>query len=264
MDISNPQTPPPKSLSFSGIWLFLLGLVLGGGGVYAWQTGLINLPVDQPKACTMEAKLCPDGTSVGRTGPNCEFAACPSINLSPALVPSVSPTATVSSKPQILVPSNWKTYVVPIIVQLPWLYQDQIIPMNMSYSFKYPQDFEIKFTGEGMGEDELTIISRNYKMSDGTKEPPQLIDGLEASISLYQPEKIDEGPITEMKDTININGISAKKYLYEEKDLASIRYAIPIPNYPNFYMYTIVSISGPKTKEYINLFEQILSTFRFD
>lgn len=27
--------------------------------------------------CTMDAKLCPDGSSVGRTGPNCEFAACP-------------------------------------------------------------------------------------------------------------------------------------------------------------------------------------------
>jgi len=27
-------------------------------------------------ACTQEAKVCPDGTSVGRTGPNCEFAPC--------------------------------------------------------------------------------------------------------------------------------------------------------------------------------------------
>lgn len=26
--------------------------------------------------CTMEAKQCPDGSYVGRTGPNCEFAAC--------------------------------------------------------------------------------------------------------------------------------------------------------------------------------------------
>jgi len=25
----------------------------------------------------MEAKICPDGSAVGRTGPNCEFAACP-------------------------------------------------------------------------------------------------------------------------------------------------------------------------------------------
>jgi hypothetical protein len=29
------------------------------------------------KACTEEAKVCPDGSSVGRTGPNCEFAPCP-------------------------------------------------------------------------------------------------------------------------------------------------------------------------------------------
>ena len=28
-------------------------------------------------ACTMEAKLCPDGSAVGRSGPKCEFAPCP-------------------------------------------------------------------------------------------------------------------------------------------------------------------------------------------
>jgi hypothetical protein len=28
--------------------------------------------------CTMEAMLCPDGSSVGRVGPKCEFAPCPS------------------------------------------------------------------------------------------------------------------------------------------------------------------------------------------
>lgn len=27
--------------------------------------------------CTTEAKICPDGSGVGRTGPNCEFAPCP-------------------------------------------------------------------------------------------------------------------------------------------------------------------------------------------
>jgi hypothetical protein len=31
----------------------------------------------------LEAKICPDGTSVGRTGPNCEFAACPSATPNP-------------------------------------------------------------------------------------------------------------------------------------------------------------------------------------
>jgi tryptophan-rich sensory protein len=32
-------------------------------------------------ACTQEVKLCPNGSYVGRTGPNCEFAACPSNDL---------------------------------------------------------------------------------------------------------------------------------------------------------------------------------------
>lgn len=34
-------------------------------------------PKTDNRACTEEAKLCPDGSAVGRTGPECEFAACP-------------------------------------------------------------------------------------------------------------------------------------------------------------------------------------------
>ena len=36
-------------------------------------------PIQKPnqKACTMEAKQCTDGSYVGRSGPNCEFAKCP-------------------------------------------------------------------------------------------------------------------------------------------------------------------------------------------
>ena len=30
-----------------------------------------------PVACTEEAKICPDGSAVGRSGPKCEFEACP-------------------------------------------------------------------------------------------------------------------------------------------------------------------------------------------
>jgi hypothetical protein len=32
---------------------------------------------EEPVACTMDAKMCPDGSSVGRQGPNCEFEPCP-------------------------------------------------------------------------------------------------------------------------------------------------------------------------------------------
>ena len=34
---------------------------------------------DAPISCTMEARLCPDGSAVGRTGPNCEFAECSTV-----------------------------------------------------------------------------------------------------------------------------------------------------------------------------------------
>lgn len=30
-------------------------------------------------ACTMDAKICPDGSAVGRSGPNCEFTPCPGL-----------------------------------------------------------------------------------------------------------------------------------------------------------------------------------------
>lgn len=43
----------------------------------------------QPSVCTQEAKICPDGSAVGRTGPNCEFAPCPSSCICPqGFIPS--------------------------------------------------------------------------------------------------------------------------------------------------------------------------------
>ena len=34
-------------------------------------------PKTQSVACTQEAFICPDGSAVGRSGPKCEFAPCP-------------------------------------------------------------------------------------------------------------------------------------------------------------------------------------------
>ena len=80
------------------IILGIILLLVGGIAVFlaSEQGGQI--------ACTMEAKICPDGTAVGRTGPNCEFSPCPTI---PA-----DPTA------------NWKTYSAN------------------GFSFKYPSEWK--------------------------------------------------------------------------------------------------------------------------
>ena len=51
----------------------VITFVVIGGGFFAWQ----QFGTQKSLACTEEAKICPDGSGVGRTGPNCEFAACP-------------------------------------------------------------------------------------------------------------------------------------------------------------------------------------------
>lgn len=51
--------------------VILVGVI--GGAFYFFK---VKTPVQ--KACTTDAKICPDGTSVGRSGPNCEFIPCPS------------------------------------------------------------------------------------------------------------------------------------------------------------------------------------------
>jgi len=50
-------------------------------------------PVPTNKICTTEARICPDGTTVGRTGPNCEFAPCP-----PITTPSAKTSVTLNLK----------------------------------------------------------------------------------------------------------------------------------------------------------------------
>lgn len=60
---------------------FLQGFILVClilGIVTSWfSTKQRKALVQEPVACTMEAKICPDGSTVGRQGPSCEFAACP-------------------------------------------------------------------------------------------------------------------------------------------------------------------------------------------
>ena|SRR3989338_3725623 len=66
-----------------GVIYILVGILVltmvGVGGFYLGQQKSKSPPQNQPDeiACTQDAKECPDGSFVGRTGPNCEFAVCP-------------------------------------------------------------------------------------------------------------------------------------------------------------------------------------------
>lgn len=99
----NPTVPHHKRPFVTTLAIAILVVVLVATGIIGYEMGKRSsssqiLPVPTPTenpsatltptttptseipdgvACTMEAKLCPDGSYVGRQGPNCEFAACP-------------------------------------------------------------------------------------------------------------------------------------------------------------------------------------------
>ena len=58
------------------IIIVLLILVCLGGIFYLYNK---TLAPAGPVSCTTEAMICPDGSAVGRVGPNCEFAPCPNV-----------------------------------------------------------------------------------------------------------------------------------------------------------------------------------------
>jgi len=62
---------------------FLLGVLVTAilFAVGLWYRNAVEHPA-QPIACPMDAEVCPDGTSVSRTGLSCTFPACPPPNIS--------------------------------------------------------------------------------------------------------------------------------------------------------------------------------------
>ncbi len=62
-----------KNIVIAAVGLILLAFVwLLWQQVETWQTDYLG-----GVQCTADALMCPDGSFVGRVGPNCEFAACP-------------------------------------------------------------------------------------------------------------------------------------------------------------------------------------------
>lgn len=60
--------------SFTYLSIFILSVT---AIFYIYYTQHNLLDTHTPVACTTEAKICPDGSAVGRIGPNCDFAQCP-------------------------------------------------------------------------------------------------------------------------------------------------------------------------------------------
>ena len=87
-DLPKPQTDlplpekeiPPKIEARASIFtskFFILFVVVSSLIAFLVGGFILGNKNSIKTACTLEAKICPDGSSFGRTGPKCEFAACP-------------------------------------------------------------------------------------------------------------------------------------------------------------------------------------------
>jgi hypothetical protein len=113
-----PDISPKAGLRLNNLFLLISAIVIivGSGGYLLGMnttkgpaTPNAISPTVQQKACTSEAKICPDGSSVGRIGPNCEFAPCPSTATTPII--QASPTAMLTGSEQLQVYDKpWSSY----------------------------------------------------------------------------------------------------------------------------------------------------------
>ena len=83
--------------------IIALVIVIFGYTIYVnWPVADIdnnnNPSFEDSVYCTMDAKICPDGSYVGRVGPNCEFAPCPTLST----VNNQTVSVTTNTKPDIL------------------------------------------------------------------------------------------------------------------------------------------------------------------
>lgn len=64
-------------------FLFVVNWAVTPNQKWPWSTNTaskVAANTNDGTICTADAKLCPDGSYVGRSEPNCEFAACPDAN----------------------------------------------------------------------------------------------------------------------------------------------------------------------------------------
>ncbi|HYD34719.1 MAG TPA: hypothetical protein VD999_01485 [Vitreimonas sp.] len=68
----------PKKLQIIALFAIIMGVI--GTRILLGVIRSQQMGPELHQVCTLEAKICPDGSSVGRSGPECEFTPCPSFS----------------------------------------------------------------------------------------------------------------------------------------------------------------------------------------
>jgi len=141
------------------IYLILIVIVILAVGYF-----VVPKVVNQQKqtnnnqvACTMEAKICPDGSSVGRIGPNCEFALCPEADKH----------------------ADWQTCK----------------DVQSGLEFKYPKELEAKYITPQEWPFKVSFVKGDFncQAQDGSASLPSRIISTAISGKTYCVEAMSEG-----------------------------------------------------------------------
>ncbi len=209
--------------------LVILGIV---GGAYYFGKSLSKTP-DKSKACTEEAKQCPDGSFVGRVGPNCEFKPCPSVT------PKTSDET-----------ANWKMY----------------INQKFGFSMKYPKDWIVKENGNNSiwvsNTNEETLIIGVKNATDTVK--------ITKSGTVDVKELVKRGDVEFLqqlveKDALVFKGNDMSVMYDQAKEIPRGNLVFTLSLDKTIICAAFIGVSCPKilssTSE--SIVDQILSTFKF-
>lgn len=176
-------------------------------------------------ACTMEAKICPDGSTVGRNGPNCEFPPCPTITFTDLLI-----------------------------------YQNT----QYNYEFKYPSSWKYNsLTDDSIVE--ITSPKRNVLYvrvnSDISKKISDYLSKIDKQSSTAY-EGTPSVTVMSTKKTI-INGLNYIQRQENYNAAGFSVYSTYFKNGNNLYVLTLQPQEGTIHPDDIAAYQQILSTFKF-
>lgn len=205
------------------IGVFLVILV----GLVAY-TLLVKNSKQEGIACTQEAMQCPDGSYVGRTGPNCEFSPCPTSESTPS-----AETA------------DWKTY------------------KNNAHSFeiKFPPEYVIDdhawitFTNPDKNSNDPVSGAPYNGLTIYTVPDEQCKD-------IDNATYYDEKPVMSV---VTVGGINSKKWVGSTHMFADPFFGdVIIKVIKSSICYSFYFVRDPRDKAGSEkLLDQILSTFKF-
>ena len=219
--------------SLIGIIIIVVVAVVAVGGIFTYQYFTMPKENNQQQnltTCTEEVKVCPDGSAVGRTGPNCEFSDCPAI---------IDQTA------------GWKTYSNE----------------NAGYTFKYPKEWNAVTNGYNFKNALFGLGATSVNGYGGVEYAGNLSRGQSLEDFVKEFNKgIEEGSISEKVAIISGQSIVISilpKAATEPTEAKSVSFERNGEVFNIYLMYKTNFVQHPEDEQRLNIFNQMLFTFKF-